>query len=120
MKRNQQKLLNTQRTQRVQRVRAQMSGTAHRPRLAVHRSLRFFSAQIIDDAKGATIVAVHQRELGKNKLKPVEAAAAMGKMIAERAVAAGVKSVVFDRRHYRYHGRVQAFADAARESGLNF
>lgn len=120
MNKKAQKNIQSQKQRRIARVRARISGTAKRPRLAVHRTLRSFSAQLIDDAAGKTLVAVHQRELGKKKMKPVERAAELGKLMGKKALDAGVKEIVFDRRSYQYHGRVKAFADAAREAGLQF
>ena len=105
------------------RIRAKMSGTAERPRLNVYRSLNHIYTQLIDDANGVTIASAStvtkkgtEKMVGGN----VEAAKAVGKMIAERAQAAGVKKVVFDRGGYLYHGRIKALADAAREAGLEF
>jgi len=95
-----------------------------RPRLSVFRSLSNIYVQVIDDAKGVTLAAASSLEKDlKAKLKGggnKDAATAVGKLVAERAVKAGVKDVVFDRGSYRYHGRVKALADAAREGGLNF
>ncbi|WP_319382493.1 50S ribosomal protein L18 [Roseibium sp.] len=95
-----------------------------RPRLSIFRSSKQIYAQIIDDAKGHTIASASTIESDlKGSLKTgadVAAAAAVGKLVAERAVAAGVKQVVFDRGGYMYHGRVKALADAAREGGLEF
>jgi large subunit ribosomal protein L18 len=95
-----------------------------RPRLSVFRSSKQIYAQVIDDAKGVTVVAASTLEKDlRGQIKTgstVEAAAAIGKLIAERAIQAGVKQVVFDRGAYIYHGRVKALADAAREGGLDF
>ncbi len=95
-----------------------------RPRLSVFRSSKNIYAQVIDDAKGATIAAASSLDetfkAGKKKGTDKAAAAAVGKLVAERAIKAGVKDVVFDRGGYLYHGRVKALADAAREGGLNF
>jgi len=110
---------------RAQRVRRQLKKVAgERPRLSVHRSSKHIYAQIIDDAKGHTLAAAStlEKEL-KDALKTgadTAAAAAVGKLVAERAVKAGVTSVVFDRGPFIYHGRVKALADAAREGGLSF
>lgn len=94
---------------------------AQRPRLSVFRSLKNISAQIIDDATGKTLVAASTVEKGAvKKGGNIAAAKAMGKLIAERAIAKGVKQVVFDRGRALYHGRVKALADAAREGGLDF
>lgn len=95
-----------------------------RPRLSVFRSSKHIYAQIIDDARGVTLAAASSLEKGmRESLRTganIEAARAVGKLIAERATAKGVKDVVFDRGSYLYHGRVKALADAAREGGLNF
>ena len=99
------------------RVRTKIAGTAERPRLAVFRSLTHIYAQLIDDLNGKTIAAAS--DTGSTGKKS-EGAAAAGKLLAERAKAAGIESVVFDRGGYRYHGRVKALADAARKGGLTF
>jgi large subunit ribosomal protein L18 len=114
--------LTERRKARVRRaIRAAANG---RPRLSVHRTNKQIYAQIIDDEKGVTIVAASSLEVDlKGAIKSganVEAAAAIGKAIAERAVKAGVVEVVFDRGAYLYHGRVKALAEAAREGGLSF
>jgi large subunit ribosomal protein L18 len=103
------------------RIRRKVRGTTERPRLAVYRSLNHIYAQIIDDDKAQTIAAASTTEkgLGVNKGGNVEAARKVGQAIAERALAAGVNSVVFDRGGYLYHGRVRALTDAARAAGLN-
>jgi len=106
------------------RVRLTVVGTSERPRLCVYRSLDHIYAQIIDDRAGKTIASASSND-GKTKesLKGggnVSAAKVVGKAIAERAKAAGVEKVVFDRGGYKYHGRVKALADAAREAGLKF
>ena len=113
------KKLGVVRQQRRARVRSVISGTAERPRLVVQRSLRHFRAQLIDDVAGKTIAAAASDAL-KEKLTGREQAVKVAELLAETAKKAGVTSVVFDRRHYRYHGRVQAFADAARAAGLQF
>ncbi|MFM8175428.1 MAG: 50S ribosomal protein L18 [Pirellulaceae bacterium] len=118
------KIVNGQRLRRKYRVRNKIRGTADRPRLTVHRTLTGFSAQLIDDLAGKTLVSGSTREkdlrgsigYGGN----CAAAAKLGKVVAERAKAAGIERVAFDRGHCRYHGRVAAFADAAREAGLDF
>jgi large subunit ribosomal protein L18 len=106
------------------RVRMKVSGTSERPRLCVYRSLDHIYAQIIDDHAGKTLVAASSADKDtKKNLKGggnVAAAKVIGKAIAERAKAAGVARVVFDRGGYKYHGRVKALADAAREAGLQF
>jgi large subunit ribosomal protein L18 len=110
---------------RKARVRRAIKGTANgRPRLSVFRSSKQIYAQVIDDDAGRTLAAASSLEKDtRGKLKTganVEAAAEVGRMIAQRAVEAGVKQVVFDRGSYLYHGRVKALADAAREGGLEF
>lgn len=112
----------TQRTRRHFRVRRKVSGTEARPRLAVFRSNKHISAQVIDDVAGRTVAAAStvESDLRSGTTSNIEAAKAIGKRVAERAKAAGVSSVVFDRGGNRYHGRVAALADAAREEGLEF
>jgi large subunit ribosomal protein L18 len=108
---------------RTARVRKALKRAAYgRPRLSVFRSSKHIYAQIIDDAKGATLASASSMEKearGKTGAN-IEAAKAVGKRVAERAVAKGVKEVQFDRGGYLYHGRIKALADAARESGLKF
>jgi large subunit ribosomal protein L18 len=106
------------RLRRRRRVRAKVSGTAERPRLSVYRSNRGVFAQLIDDRDGRTVAAVNWTEAELRKLKPAEQAKRAGELLAERAKQAGVESCVFDRGGYRYHGRVQALAEGAREGGL--
>jgi large subunit ribosomal protein L18 len=112
----------TMRIRRHNRVRKHIAGTAARPRLAVFRSSRHISAQVIDDTTGKTIVsaATVQATLRAAGGGNIQAASAVGRAVAERAVAAGITRVVFDRGGYRYHGRVAALADAARKGGLEF
>ncbi|MBF8280297.1 MAG: 50S ribosomal protein L18 [Candidatus Magasanikbacteria bacterium] len=111
------------RERRHKRVRAKIIGTAVRPRLAVFRSLRYVTAQLIDDATGKTLVAAESRGLkgnaGERKGK-VAAAYLTGKLLAEKALAKGVDAVVFDRGGFAYQGRVAALADGARDGGLKF
>jgi large subunit ribosomal protein L18 len=119
------KLSHDQHRQRVhQRVRTRVEGTAERPRLAVYRSLDHIYAQVIDDRSGRTLVSASSVDgESKKNLKGggnVAAAKVIGKLVAERAKAVGVNRVVFDRGGYKYHGRVKALADAAREAGLQF
>jgi large subunit ribosomal protein L18 len=106
------------RLKRRRRVRAKIRGTATRPRISVFRSNRGISAQLIDDDAGRTLAAVNWTEAQLRTLKPTEQARRAGALLAERAQAAGVQRAVFDRGGYQYHGRVQALADGARESGL--
>ena len=106
---------------RHRRVRNKVVGTAQRPRLCVFRSLKSIYAQVIDDARGHTLAYASSHEIGGDDATPkTSASVAVGKLVAERAIAAGVTSVVFDRGGYRFHGRVKALADAAREGGLVF
>jgi large subunit ribosomal protein L18 len=109
-----------QRRRRHQRVRRRVMGTAERPRLAVFRSARHMVAQVIDDEAGRTLVAASTLEpdLRAGSTGNVEAAAKVGRRVAERALAQGVRTVVFDRGGFQYHGRVAAVAEAAREAGL--
>ncbi len=105
------------------RIRRKLRGTAERPRLAVYRSLTNIYVQVIDDSKGATVVAASSNEKGDTKMKTggnLAAAKDVGKLVAERAKAKGISQVVFDRGGYLYHGRIKALADAAREAGLKF
>ena len=108
---------NDLRKRRHARVRARVSGTAERPRLAVYKSNRFVSAQLIDDEAGKTIAAAHGRDF---KGSQVVQAKAVGASIAKSAVAKGIKAVVFDRGGYSYAAQVSALADAARAGGLTF
>jgi large subunit ribosomal protein L18 len=103
------------------RIRRRVRGTAVRPRLAIFRSLNHIYAQLVDDERGATVASASsvEKDLRGTTGGNVEAARRVGQAIAERARAAGVESVVFDRGGFRYHGRVKALADAAREAGLN-
>ncbi|WP_419842646.1 50S ribosomal protein L18 [Candidatus Poriferisodalis sp.] len=108
------------RDRRHRRVRKKVTGTAERPRLAVFRSNRHISAQLIDDQAGRTLAAASSHEAGVNGGGNIAAAAEIGRLIAERARAAGTTTVTFDRGGNRYHGRVAALADAARAGGLEF
>jgi large subunit ribosomal protein L18 len=108
------------RLRRRRRVRAKVRGTAERPRLSVFRSNRGIQAQLIDDVAGRTLAAVNWTEGDLKGFKTMEQAKRAGELLAERAKAAGVENVIFDRGGYRYHGRVKALADGARESGLSF
>ena len=114
----------TLRTRRAQRIRTRINKIGGRPRLSVFRSERHIYAQVIDDTNGKTVAAASTLEKDlKGSLKSganIEAAKAVGKLVAERAVGAGVSQVVFDRGGNLFHGRIKALADAARESGLDF
>ncbi|MGI9021263.1 MAG: 50S ribosomal protein L18 [Solirubrobacterales bacterium] len=108
------------RLRRRRRVRAKVRGSAERPRLSVFRSNRGVFAQLIDDDKGHTLAAVSWIEPDLKELAPGDQAKKAGELLASRAKEAGVATCVFDRGGYRYHGRVRALADGAREGGLEF
>jgi large subunit ribosomal protein L18 len=103
-----------------QRIRKIVTGTASQPRLSVYRSNKEIYAQLIDDASGVTIASASSREKGVTAGTKVEVANAVGKLLAEKAVKAGVETCSFDRNGYLFHGRVKSFADGAREGGLKF
>lgn len=107
-----------QRLRRKRRIRSRVTGTSARPRLSVHRSLTQLRAQLIDDDAKRTIAAVSTKE-AKAKMT-IEGATKVGVLLAKKAKDAGVTAVVFDRNAYKYHGRVKALAEAAREGGLQF
>jgi len=111
---------NVSRVRRHARVRAKLSGTKEAPRLCVYRSNKNIEAQIIDDVKGVTLVSSSSMALKLENGSNIEAAAKVGKDIAEKALAKKIKKIVFDRSGYIYHGRVKALAEAAREAGLDF
>ena len=118
---NRTKHKHTGRRRRHNRVRKNVAGTAERPRLAVFRSNRHITAQVIDDRARVTLAAASTHEAAfDGATGNADAAAKIGKLLAERAKAAGVEQVVFDRGGFLYHGRVAALADAAREGGLEF
>jgi large subunit ribosomal protein L18 len=108
------------RLRRRRRVRAKIRGTEDRPRLSVFRSNKGVQAQVIDDVAGHTLAAVSWTEADLKSLGSMEQAKRAGELLAERAKSAGVETVIFDRGGYRYHGRVKALAEGARESGLKF
>ena len=112
----------TARQKRHSRIRLRLQGTTERPRLAVYRSIAQIYAQVIDDSSGRTLASASslERELKGATGTKTERARVVGRLLAERARAAGVRSVVFDRSGFRYHGRVRSLADAAREAGLDF
>jgi large subunit ribosomal protein L18 len=114
------KIIKKQRQDRKKRVRYATRGTSERPRLHVFRSNRFMYAQIIDDSQGKTLVAATESQTEKIKGTKVEKATAIGKLLAEKAKKAKITKVVFDRGYYKYHGRVKAVAEAARQNGLEF
>ena len=102
------------------RLRKKLRGTSERPRLDVYRSLQHVYAQVIDDSQGRTLVAASSLEKGQGGGSNIAGAKQVGRLVAERAVAKGITQVVFDRGGYKYHGRVKALAEAAREAGLKF
>jgi large subunit ribosomal protein L18 len=110
------------RSKRHDRIRLHLEGTDSRPRLAVFRSLNHIYAQVIDDASGRTLATAStvEKELRGTKQTKSDEAKVVGRLVAERAKAAGVARVVFDRAGFRYHGRIKSLADAAREAGLEF
>jgi large subunit ribosomal protein L18 len=111
---------NRERRERIKMgVRKKISGTHERPRLSVFRSNTGIYAQIIDDVKGVTIASASTLEIGKKTVN-MENSKTVGKKLAEKAVASGVQSIVFDRNGYLYHGNIKAFAEGAREGGLKF
>jgi large subunit ribosomal protein L18 len=114
------KTKHTQRLRRHRRVRAKVNGTAERPRLSVYRSNRGIVAQVIDDVAGRTVAAASSLDKDLAGTSRADAPSAVGRLVAERARAAGISAVVFDRGGYLYHGRVKALAEAAREQGLEF
>lgn len=109
------------RNRRRARVRRKLRGTAERPRLSIYRSNKYIYAQVIDDIDGVTMAAASSQEpdLRSDRLN-IDTAAKVGALVADRAKEAGVTTVVFDRGSYKYHGRLKALADAAREAGLEF
>jgi large subunit ribosomal protein L18 len=111
---------NRARERRATRVRSKVQGTAARPRLTVFRSNRAIWVQLVDDVKGHTLAAASSNDLESKGLAKKDQATKVGELVAERAKAAGIEKVVFDRGQYLYHGRVKALADGAREGGLDF
>lgn len=116
---NRKKSLNKIRQSRVKRVRSAVSGTKERPRLSVFRSNKAIYAQLIDDVEGKTLIAASSRAAAEDdKKNKTEKASAVGELIAKSAVKAGINKAVFDRRSYKYHGRVKSLAEGARRGGL--
>ena len=114
-------LTKTERRQRIKfRIRKIVSGTTAKPRLSVFRSNKEIYAQIIDDVNGTTLVAASSRDKGVAQGPAVETAKAVGKLVAEKALKAGISTISFDRGGYLYHGRVKSLAEGAREAGLKF
>ncbi len=119
-----QKIKLTGRKKRAGRVRKKVTGSTERPRLSVHRSLKNVYAQLIDDDKGISILGISSSASAVREQKieggKIEVAKAVGKLVAEKAKEKGIKEVVFDRNGFKYHGRVKAIAEGAREAGLKF
>ncbi len=111
---------NKARVRRHFRIRKKIVGTAEKPRLCVFRSNFHIEAQLIDDDKGHTLVAASSKEKNMNGAKPIEAAKEIGLLIGKRAKEQKIETVLFDRAGYKFHGRVAALADGAREAGLKF
>lgn len=110
----------TARRSRIKKgIRRKINGTAETPRISVFKSNKAIYAQLVDDVKGHTMAAASSKELGKDQAN-VEVSKEVGKKFGEKAKAAGVEKVIFDRNGYPYHGRIKAFADGAREAGLKF
>lgn len=118
------KKIGKKRLRRRNHVRNKLRGDAEQPRMCIHRSLKHFSCQVVDDSQGKTLVSASTRDKSvRDQLKAggnCDAAALVGKLVAEKAAEAGIKTAQLDRGHNKYHGRVKAFADAAREAGLTF
>lgn len=108
------------REKRIKKIRKKIFGTADRPRLSVFRSNRYIYAQIINDQIGQTLLSASEKELKNGKGAKIDRAKKVGELIAKKILTKKIKTVVFDRGGYRYHGRVKALADAAREGGLIF
>jgi large subunit ribosomal protein L18 len=117
---NKNKSKDKRRSRRRAAIRKRIAGTPDRPRLCVYKSLNHFYAQVIDDLAGRTLAAASSKEAGEGKTGNAASAAAVGAKLAEKAKGAGVTKVVFDRGGFRFHGRVKAFADAARKAGMEF
>jgi len=122
---NYQKIKQQKRKRRIIKTRSKIYGTENRPRLSVYRSLKHIYAQLIDDQSGRTFAAANDQEIKKDTKKgkdntKTELAKEVGKLIAKKSIEKGIEKVVFDRRGYKYHGRVKALAEGAREGGLKF
>ncbi len=117
MKKNRIRIKREKKKRRHSRIRTQIMGSAERPRLCVFRSLRYIYAQLIDDQKGNILLAVSDRGLTGSK---IEKAKEVGKLLAQKAAEQKIREIVFDRAGYKYHGRVKALAEGAREGGLKF
>lgn len=118
---NKEQLKQLTRQRRKIRIRSVIKGTVKKPRLSIFRSLNHLSVQLIDDDKGKTLVSVSDREIkGKSKKKPLEVALLLGQLVAKKCLDIKIEKIVFDRSGYKYHGRVKAVAEGAREGGLKF
>jgi len=108
------------RYKRHKRIRSKVKGTKERPRFSIFRSNQYIYVQLIDDVNGKTLVSLNDRDIKKSKLSKIETAKKIGKEIAKKALEKKISKVVFDRGGYKYHGRIKAVADGAREGGLIF
>ncbi len=117
---NKEKIKNQLRQKRKRRIRVKLVGTKEKPRLNIFRGLKHINAQIIDDTAGKTLVAVSDLELKSKKGTKVDKAKEVGKLLAEKAKEKKIGQVIFDRAGYKYHGRIKAVAEGAREGGLKF
>ncbi|OGG00112.1 50S ribosomal protein L18 [Candidatus Gottesmanbacteria bacterium RBG_13_37_7] len=118
------KNIQTRIAKRKLRIRSKISGSENRPRLSVFRSNRYIYAQLIDDVKGVTLLSVSEKELPKDsinkKMKKNGKASILGQILAQKAIKRKIKTIVFDRNRYKYHGRIKALAESVREGGLKF
>ena len=117
---NRQKDLRVKRERKHKKIRIKIIGTANRPRLSVFKSNKGMYLQLIDDFSSKTLVSVHSKEIKDNKAKKLDISFEAGKLLGEKAIKLNISEVVFDRGAYRYHGRIKAVADGAREAGLKF
>lgn len=112
--------IKSQRERRKRSIRIKIEGNSERPRLTVYKSLKYISAQIVDDSKGITLVSASSQEKDMKSGKNIDVAKEIGKTLANRAKEKNITQVIFDRNGYIYHGKVKSLADGARESGLKF
>ncbi len=115
-----QDVMKKQRARRKRSIRIKISGTADKPRLSVHKSLKYISAQLIDDDKGITVASASSQEKSMSSGKNLDIAKEVGKLLGSRAKEKNIDEVVFDRSGYLYHGKIKSLADGAREAGLKF
>ena len=115
-----QDVMKNQRSRRKRSIRIKITGTADKPRLSVYRSLKYISAQLIDDDRGVTIAAASSQEKDMKSGKNLDVAKEVGKLLGTRAKEKNINEIVFDRNGYLYHGKIKSLADGARESGLKF